>query len=80
MCAQGLSHLQSTLESGERHELPHQGPGQAPTENEFGYSTALLCILVAIMLMILRCMQMIDRRQHSCRKTIWPGQVVWSTV
>ena len=41
---------------GERNELPNGVRGRAPTENEFGYSTAVSIMLVAITLMILGCM------------------------
>jgi len=66
--------------------------GRAPTENKFVYSTAVNIILVANMLMILRCMIYTRKlnkkfsyhkqiaRQHSCRKIICQGQVAWSAV
>ena len=90
---EGCLHLQPNTESGERRELPSMVRGRAPTVNEFGYSTAVSIILHDGNYVDYSEVHVYTRklnrkvsyrkqiaRQHSCRKIICQGQVVWSTV
>ena len=57
---------------------PSRAQGKAPTENKFGYFTAVKYCTGGNYIDDSYHKQIV--RQHSCRRIIWPGQVAWSTV